>query len=189
MDGMTSHVTSLEAINVGLASAKQRVEEALDALVRSQEEYGKAVKELRWWEEGARMFGLVETQSLADAEAYLQELIPDGAVPEKPTLRQAMFFMLRANPHDMWTVSEIAGMLKLNNWLPREYQKRIADMAGAMVKDGQMEHVERGKYRLREDWAEALSRHLPASTDYRQAAVQQLPAPDQPAAHAGLADP
>lgn len=178
-----------ETIAACLVHAQQHVEDALTNLAAAQEAYQKAKQELTWWEEGARMYGLLDARPLTEPDRYLQDLIPDGAVPVKPTLRQAIFFMLRANPHDVWTVAEIAGMLHLNNWLPKtEYQKRIADMAGQMVRDNQMEHVERGKYRLREEWAEALSRHLPISTDYRQAATQALSVPDHPAKNEGLAD-
>lgn len=122
-----------------------------------------------------------------ESDAMLRGVLPDG-VPEQPTLRQAILLVMRASPRTPWTTDEIARHLWMNGWTPHQGEptKRVSDMAHVMVKEGHLNRVGRGAYKLSELLAGAIERALPRITDYRLARDLGLPVPDHPAASRGL---
>jgi hypothetical protein len=134
-------------------------------------------------------YEMVTGDEIATGEAAVRDLLPEGFGTDRPTLRQAIMMVMRANTRTPWTVADLAMMLNLNGWLPKgDHTKRITDMAGVMVKEGHLRRTGRGVYRLSSPLAHALESALPPITDYRTAAADGLPVPDHPAASAGLSD-
>lgn len=131
---------------------------------RLYREFEAAAAEVEWWEHGARLFKL-ETSREVEADRVISEMLPNMEErPLKPTLRQAILLMLRADPNGLWNVDGISEMLRLNGWLPgTEPSKRISDMAGVMVTERILQREGRGEYRLDDDLAAALIRKLPRS--------------------------
>lgn len=165
----------------------------LDAARRRRDElwaqYEEAIKAVEWWEQGAKLFGVVTEPELS-AQARLIELLPDqpDGTRLQPTLKQAMLLIMRSNPFETWTVEQISLMLGLNNWLPKsEPNKRISDMAGVMVNEALLERIDRGTYRLVPEIAQALANRFPPVTDYSRV-PDDFPVPDHPAANDGLAE-
>jgi hypothetical protein len=155
---------------------------------RLYREFEAAAAEVEWWEHGARLFKL-ETSREVEADRVISEMLPNMEErPLKPTLRQAILLMLRADPNGLWNVDGISEMLRLNGWLPgAEPSKRISDMAGVMVTERILQREGRGEYRLDDDLAAALIRKLPPITDYRRAEEFGISVPDH-VPSGGLAD-
>lgn len=170
-----------EALREGIARASERRD-------RAYAEYEAANRELEWLRAGLRLVGIDASEQ--EGDALLHDLLPDGALTRKPTLRQAIILVMRANPRSDWSTSDIAEALAMNGWLPRhgEATKRVSDMANIMIKEGHLNRNGRGVYTLSVLLAEALRRAMPPITDYRVAAANGLPVPDHPAAREGLAD-
>lgn len=168
-----------ETIRANLSRARERRDQAYT-------EYEAAVRELAWWAEGARMFGIEDDS----ADALLRELLPEGASTTQPSLRQAVMLVMRASPDEAWSVADIVDALALNGWKPQKSDatKRVSDIASVMVSDGHLIRSGRGVYQLAEPLAAALVKTLPPITDYRVAAAHGRPVPDQPAASEGLSD-
>jgi hypothetical protein len=150
--------------------------------------FEEASQQVEWWEHGLKLFtvvpGPVET-----AEQRLRELIPD--LPDgtrlRPTLKQAMLLIMRANALESWTVDQLSLMLDLNNWLPTsEPSKPISDMASVMISEGLMDRLGRGEYRLTPEIAAALIARFPPVTDYSRVPAG-WPMPSQRALNEGLA--
>ena len=76
-------------------------------------------REIDWWTRGSQLFGGLVDPEEADADALLHSLLPVGAVPRRPTLRQAIMLVMRAGPHKDWSVDALSSMLAMNNWLPK----------------------------------------------------------------------
>jgi hypothetical protein len=151
--------------------------------------YEEAEKQVTWWEEGARIFGVV-SEAEVSADARLRELIPDtpDGTRLKPTLKQSMLLIMRANTRATWTVDQISQMLALNNWLPAaDPSKRISDMASVMISENLLTRASRGEYLLTPDIAGALESRFPPVTDYTRMPAG-WPVPDHPAGSEGLAD-
>jgi len=154
-----------EALREGIARASERRD-------RAYAEYEAANRELDWLRAGLRLVGVDASEQ--EGDALLGDLLPDGAQTRKPTLRQAIILVMRANPRSDWSTSDIAEALAMNGWLPRHGE--------ATNRNG------RGVYTLSVLLADALRRAMPPITDYRVAAANGLPVPDHPAASEGLAD-
>jgi hypothetical protein len=141
-----------EGITVRLRAAEKRKAAALA-------EYEMASAEVTWLKEGLRIFDPHAEPKEQDAEAIVTELFPDGAVfgnGLEPTLRQAMVIVMREYSGRQWTVSDLAQALESKGWLPDNGAKRISDMAGEMVRDGQAKRPGRGLYMLSPEVAAAL---------------------------------
>jgi hypothetical protein len=164
-----------QTLRVALAAAQERRD-------RAASDYQAAAREVEWLSEGLAMLGATQ-----ESDAMLRAVLPEG-VPEQPTLRQAIVLVMRASPRTPWTTDEIAQLLRMNGWTPRQGEptKRISDMAHVMVKEGHLNRVGRGAYKLSELLASAIERALPCITDYRLAGDLGLPVPDHPAASKGL---
>jgi hypothetical protein len=182
---------------------RANLEQAEGRVRRAQAELIAAQREVFWLREGLKIYN----SELADADpaasapdggtdssksaaaTYLRKLLPDGLQTNRPTLRQAILIVMRADVTSPWTVGDLAMMLELNGWLPKgDYTKRISDMAGVMVTEGHLKRAGRGVYQLSPPLALAMKMVLPPITDYRQAAAGGLPVPDHPAASEGLSD-
>lgn len=144
-------------IRANLRQAMARVEAAL-------EEYESARAELAWWHDGLRLVD-PEAAAALDASqepgAIVAELFPDGSVFEtgaRPTLRQAIVLVMRDNTARRWTVHELVAALDEQGWLPDrgDAAKRVSDMAGEMVRVGQLGRVDRGIYVLAPQVSAAL---------------------------------
>lgn len=170
-----------DALREGIARARERRD-------RAYAEYEAANRELEWLQAGLRLAGANASEQ--EGDALLGDLLPEGAQTRKPTLRQAIILVMRANPRSDWSTSDIAEALAMNGWLPRhgEAAKRISDMANVMIKEGHLRRNGRGVYTLSVLLADALGRAMPPITDYRVAAANGLPVPDHPASSEGLAD-
>ena len=178
----------MEASSLNPAALRKAIESARERRDRAYSEYEVANRELEWLQEGLRLSGAEDAEQ--DGDALLQGLLPEGAQTRKPTLRQAIILVMRANPRSDWTTNDIAEALTMNGWLPRhgEATKRISDMANVMIREGHLNRSGRGVYKLSVLLADALRRALPPITDYRVAAANGMPVPDRPAASEGLAD-
>jgi hypothetical protein len=152
-------------------------------------EYEAAEREVKWWEQGQDMFGATD-ESEQEGDALLNELLPTGAATQRPTLRQALILVMRANPSSDWTVDDLVNALGMNAWMPKGFEptKRVTDVAGTMVQEGHLTRSSRGVYRLSTLLADALRRTLPPITDYRLAGELGMPPSDHPAASGGLSD-
>lgn len=182
------YAPSVESSSLDPVALKASIERARERRDRAYAEYEAATRELEWLQQGVRLAGADESEQGGDT--LLRELLPSGAQTRKPTLRQAIILVMRANPRSDWSTSDIADALAMNGWLPRhgEATKRISDMANVMIKEGHLNRSDRGVYTLSALLADALRRALPPITDYRVAAATGLPVPDRPAASEGLAE-
>jgi hypothetical protein len=184
----------LETIRTNLKQAEERLEEAREA-------YEAARREVFWWQQGLKIFDRRSAQESEgarnnrepapedEAARYVRHFLPEGFGTRKPTLRQAIMMILRANTRSPWSVADIAFMLKLNGWLPEgDATKRISDLASVMVTEGHLRRVGRGTYQPSTLLALALERWLPPISDYRNAAAEGLPVADHPTASEGLSD-
>lgn len=182
---------------------RTNLERAEERLRETQAELAAAQREVFWLREGLRIYdpdvdqsdpGIApesggEESSATVAARYLRRLVPDGLQTKRPTLRQAILIVMRANVTSAWTVADLAFMLELNGWLPKgDPTKRISDMAGVMVTEGHLNRTDRGVYRLSPPLAQAMRIAWPPITDYRSAAAEGLPVPDHLAAGQGLSD-
>lgn len=182
---------------------RANLERAEDRLRRAQAELTAAQREVFWLRDGLKLYNAPaddtdpaanaandrSDSSKSAAATYLRKLLPEGLQTERPTLRQAILIVMRADVMSPWTVGDLAMMLDLNGWLPKgDYTKRISDMAGVMVNEGHLKRSGRGVYLLAPPLALAMKMVLPPITDYRKAAAVGLPVPDHPAASEGLSD-
>lgn len=74
----------------------------------------------------------------------------------QPTLRQAIIAIMREQPGRQWSVTELTKALASKDWLPDKGAKRVSDMAGDMVRLGQILRPRRGVYVLSPETAAAL---------------------------------
>ncbi len=178
----------MEASSLNPEALRENINRVRERRDRAYAEYEAANRELEWLREGLRLSGADDAEHAGDA--LLRGLLPDGAQTRKPTLRQAIILVMRANPRSDWTTNDIADALAINGWSPRhgEATKRISDMANVMIKEGHLNRSGRGVYKLSVLLGEALRRALPPITDYRVAAANGMPVPDRPAASEGLSD-
>jgi len=167
----------------------ENLRRARDRRDRAWKEYEAADREVKWWEQGQEMFGATDDRE-QDEDALLRELLPNGAATQRPTLRQALILVMRANPGSDWTVEDLMNALGMNGWMPKGFEptKRVTDVAGTMVQEGHLTRSSRGVYRLSTLLADAARRTFPPITDYRLAAELGMPAPDHAAASRGLTD-
>jgi hypothetical protein len=168
---------------------RENLQRARDRRDRAWAEYEAADREVKWWEQGQGMFGGIDERQ-EEGDALLSEVLPNGPATQRPTLRQALILVMRANPDSDWTVGDLTNALGMNRWMPKGFEptKRITDVAGTMVQEGYLTRSDRGVYRLSTLLADALKRVLPPITDYRLAAELGMPVPDHPAASGGLGD-
>lgn len=157
---------SLATIEENYKRAKQR---RVDALA----EYEAANAELEWWRQGLQLFGSDYSNLSDESGSMVTELFPDRSLftgKMRPTLRQAIVLVMRDNPARRWSVDELASALNEQGWLPEREsaKKRVSDMAGDMVRLGQLARVNRGVY--------ALSSELAAGLDAQR--VSELPPHD-----------
>jgi hypothetical protein len=168
-----------KVIRANIARAKARRDAALT-------EFEAASRELQWWREGLAMFDPVTAAAEEleeDADARIQQLIPDGFETPDPTMRQIILFAFRGDPRGDWSVNRIYDMAVTHGWIDPEAKdqaKRITDMAALMAQDEVLERVDRGVYRLPQPLAAALSRALRPITDYHLAGRHGLPVPERP---------
>jgi hypothetical protein len=151
--------------------------------------FESAVREVAWLERGLQLYGHVDLDEQM-ADTFLKSLLPEG-VQNRPSLKQAMLLIMRANVWDTWSIDEIARMLNINGWLPRsDAGKRISDMASVMKADGILDPTgPRGEYKLKYEIADALVRMFPPITDYRYASeIDAIVVPDHQSASKGLAE-
>lgn len=144
-------------MKANIREAQRRVDAAL-------EEYEAAKAEVAWWQDGLR---LVDPKAASmidapqDAEVIVTELFPDPSVfrgGAQPTLRQAIVLVMREIPARRWSINELTTALAHRGWLPErdDAAKRVSDLAGEMVRLGQLARVNRGIYALPPDISAAL---------------------------------
>lgn len=112
--------------------------------------YQAATAELAWLHEGLRVLGMVSESDIT--RTSVTELFPPIEVFEpgtRPTLRQAIVLAMRYQSRTVWRVADLASTIVDAGWLdPEDAAKRVSDMAGVMVTDGQLVRPARGEYTL-----------------------------------------
>jgi hypothetical protein len=152
--GIAHDELTAEDIAARLRKAEERKAQALA-------QYEAASAEVAWLRDGLRLFDPdADLGNEADPEAIVTELFPDGDLfgdnGIEPTLRQAVVVVMREQPGRRWTVTELAQALDKKGWLPQNGAKRVSDMAGDMVRMGQVLRPRRGIYVLSPEVAAAL---------------------------------
>lgn len=150
----------MESTGLDPGTITERIREAKARRDRALAEYQAAVEELEWWRQGQRLFGEPEAEDQVDDD--VAQLFPPAwafADGTEPTLRQAIVATMEKRPGRHWPVHDLVAALHRNDWLPEreDSTKRVSDMAGIMVKDGQLERVSRGVYILAPEVAAALA--------------------------------
>jgi len=141
-----------ESIAARLRSAEQRKSQALA-------QYEAASAEVAWLREGLRLFDPEANLEAQDPQEVVTEIFPEGFVFDqgiKPSLRQAIVVVMREHPGRRWAVPDLAQALEGRGWLPEHGAKRVSDMAGDMVRLGQLVRHDRGVYKLSPELAAAL---------------------------------
>lgn len=132
---------------------------------RALAEFEAAKAELAWLREGERLFGggSREETPLPPQEpgAKVTELFPDPSIfvnGLQPTLRQAIVYAMLGSNATHFRVGDLVDALDQRGWLPEHSnpQKRVSDMAGEMVQEGQLERAGRGTYALSPELAAQL---------------------------------
>jgi hypothetical protein len=131
--------------------------------VRLQEEMGAASKteqELRWWQEGRRIFGDEGgAEESADGRDQLgvasetNEITPAAIVFEtgaKPTIRQAIMRVLLDSSEPALRASAITDQIEQLRWAPdgKFWKNSIRNKLGDLVKAGELVKVDVGVYAL-----------------------------------------
>ena len=134
----------------------ERIRAAEERQARALAEYQAAKAELAWLREGERLFaggGGEAPLPPQEPGAVVTELFPDPSIfvnGLRPTLRQAIVYAMLGSDATHFRVGDLVDQLDQRGWLPEHHnpQKRVSDMAGEMVQDGQLVRAGRGTYAL-----------------------------------------
>jgi hypothetical protein len=133
----------------------QKIVELRARVSSTEDELNRLRTELEWWETGQRLFG-EEDGEMAENGATPPESAPSAKAPangKKPTLREAIFFVLGQEPRKTWKAEAVIKELRRRDWIPsgENAEHHTRSMLAQMHRKGQARRMSRGAYRLPPD--------------------------------------